>query len=116
MVAEIYKRRPMKTDDFADLMEYSPELFNESYRPSNYPETLEGKPTFNSGPRGDFYDFAQSCKPGQTKSNYEFAGDIQKDTDAEYMENTHVVEETTSDDDDKSTGKESIPLNLIPRK
>lgn len=116
MVGEKYKRRPAKkaVDDFVDFMEYLPELLDHSYRP-NYSETLEDRTNCNSRPRGNGYEFTQTCKPGPTKAVYEFTSDQHEDTDAEYIENTHAVENTPSVVDDMSTGIESLPIKLFFR-
>lgn len=99
-------------DDFMDPMEYSYELLDDSNRlSSNYPEKMNGRRTFNSGPN-NFY-LIRPPNPSSTKAFYESANDLQKATDVEHIENTHVAEETTTSVVDISTGKESIPI-VIP--
>lgn len=105
MVGKMYYGPPVRKafDDYG--------VFDYTYEPTQYLESLEGRNKFDSDHSGNFYEIlTQPSNPGPTKASYEFVNSPEKATDADYIENLFEVDDTTTSEDGILTGKEIMPI------
>lgn len=122
IVGEMNNVQPLyqAIDDFEDSVELRTQykLMGDTYGAFRYPKTLEGRATFKSD-QSTFYKITQQSNlsvpsdSGATKAFFESVNYVKKVTDADYIENSLVVEKTITSVVDLMKGKERFTIFVM---